>query len=199
MARRVLPAPSSPTFYAGANNSQHAQHFCYIRLLCTQSWCDWSELEQPTSLQGLSLHWEVGGLGLAASYQEFHSHPLRKALLPFESNHPRLLPSHYTASNMLPGRGGRKLQMNQLNWQFRRMHKNWQWLEVWRNFSFCSLIECFEKRFLWVDPSILNNLHQVPWPWTRWSDQELLKLLKDLRAITKVVGTEMQNWEQFEQ
>ena len=143
-------APSFPMFYAGADSSQHAQHFCYIRLLCTQSWCDWSELEQPTSLPGLSLHWEVGGLGLAASYQEFHSHPLRKALLPFESNHPRLLPSHYTASNMLPGRGGRKLQMNQLNWQFRRMHKNWQWWEVWWNVPFYSLIECLEKRFEWT-------------------------------------------------
>lgn len=60
-----------------------------------------------------------------------------------------------------------------------------------------SPIEFLEKRFLWVEPNILNNLCQVPWPWIRWSGQEQLKLLKDLRNITKVVGTEMRNWQQF--
>ena len=123
-------------FYAGADSSQQAQHSCSVRLLCIQSWCGWFELEQQLSLQGLSSHWEVGGLDLATSYQELHSHPPRTVLLPFESSHPRLLPSHYTASNMLPGLEGQKLQMNQLNWQFRRIHKNWQWTEILWNLPF---------------------------------------------------------------
>ena len=120
----------SKFFYAGAASIKQAQHFCSIRLLCIQSWCEWFELEQQLSLQGLSSHWEVVGLDLATSYQELHSHPPRTVLLPFESSHPRLLPSHYTASNMLLGLEGQKLQMNQLNWQFRRIHRNWQWTEI---------------------------------------------------------------------